>query len=58
MTNKIYSMVDGKRIGIAPNLTPRLHRVDSVSPVSFAYPLAMSNFICRSRKCVGGDIYI
>ena len=34
MTNKNFSMVDGRRIGIAPNLTPRLHRVDSVSIVS------------------------
>ena len=34
MTNKIFSMVDGKRIGIAPNLSTRLHRVDSVSIVS------------------------
>jgi len=34
MTNKIFSMVDGKRIGIAPNLSTRLHRVDSVSILS------------------------
>ena len=34
MTNKNFSMVDGKRIGFAPNLTPRLHRVYSVSIVS------------------------
>ena len=34
MTNKNFSMVDGKRIGIASNLTPRLHRVDSLSILS------------------------